>query len=487
LLTAAETGPLDDLRRARAAMLRGRIMFASSGGGDATALLLTAARRLEPLDPGLARMTYLDAFSAAIVAGGPESTEVATAARRAPPAPGPSRSVDMLLDALAVRFTDGYGAATPLCRQALEACRADASVEDDLRRLWLASVTAADLWDDETWYALSTRHVEAARATGALSELPLALTSRILMQLFAGELTEAASVAEHLDAVNGATGSRLAGFGALAVAAAQGRSSSAGELIQAGTRESGGGRIGATVTQWASGLLCNGLGAFHDAVLAVQQADGVTHHPAVENWRLTELIEAAARSGRSALAAETLDRLSALTRASGTDWALGIEARSRALLSEGDVAERLYREAVARLSRTRVRVELARAHLLYGEWLRRAGRRRDARAQLRTAHELLTAMGVEAFAERARRELVATGETVRARSVETRDDLTAQEMQIARLAGDGQTNAEIGTTLFISPRTVEWHLRNVFTKLDIRSRRELAIALASFDSHLALA
>jgi DNA-binding CsgD family transcriptional regulator len=202
---------------------------------------------------------------------------------------------------------------------------------------------------------------------------------------------------------------------------------------------------------------------------------------------LTELIEAAARSGRPELAADALDRLSTTTRASGTDWALGVEARSRALLGDGDGAERLYREAIERLSRTRVRFELARAHLLYGEWLRRAGRRRDARAQLRTAHELLTAMGAEAFTERARRELVATGETVRTRGVETRDELTAQELQIARLASDGRTNAEIGAQLFISPRTVEWHLRNVFTKLDIRSRRELAIALASFHSHLALA
>jgi DNA-binding CsgD family transcriptional regulator len=243
--------------------------------------------------------------------------------------------------------------------------------------------------------------------------------------------------------------------------------------------------LGVTVTQWASAVLCNGLGAFHDALVAARQAAEYPHEPAVANWGLTELIEAAARSGRTELAADALDRLSKMTRASGTDWALGVEARSRALLSEGDAAEHLYREAIERLSRTSVRIELARAHLLYGEWLRRAGRRRDARAPLRTAHEMLAAMGAEAFAERARRELLVTGETVRTHSVETRDELTAQETQIARLASNGPTNAEIGAQLFISPRTVEWHLRNVFTKLDIRSRRELAIALASSDSRLA--
>jgi DNA-binding CsgD family transcriptional regulator len=232
-------------------------------------------------------------------------------------------------------------------------------------------------------------------------------------------------------------------------------------------------------------LLCNGLGGFHDALVAARQACAYPHEPAVANWGLTELIEAAARSGKTELAADAIDRLSKKTRASGSDWALGVEARSRALLSEGDAAELLYREAIERLSRTRVRVELARAHLLYGEWLRRAGRRRDARAHLRTAREMLTAMGAAAFAERARRELLATGETVRTRSVETRDELTAQEMQIAQLASDGRTNPEIGAQLFISPRTVEWHLRNVFTKLAIRSRRELAIALASSEFQLA--
>jgi DNA-binding CsgD family transcriptional regulator len=243
--------------------------------------------------------------------------------------------------------------------------------------------------------------------------------------------------------------------------------------------------IGVTITLWANAVLCNGRGGFHDALVAARQAAELPHDPAVANWGLTELIEAAARTGRPDLAADALDRLTTMTRASGSDWALGVEARSRALLMDGDAAEGLYDEAIERLSRTRVRVELARAHLLYGEWLRRAGRRRDARVHLRTAHEMLAAMGAEAFAERARRELLATGETVRTRSVETRDELTPQETQIARLASDGRTNPEIGTQLFISPRTVEWHLRNVFTKLELRSRRELAIALANSASQQA--
>jgi DNA-binding CsgD family transcriptional regulator len=455
-------------------------------------LLLAAARRLEPLDAALARDTYLDAFSAAMFAGrladGPGLPEVAKAARRAPPASHQPRKADMLLDGLAVRFTNGYAAATPISRRALQAfCSEDTSVEDDLRWLWLASITAADLWEDETWYVLSTRHVEIAREAGALSELPLALTSRAFVHLFAGELAAATSLVEQVRAVKEATGSNLAPYGALGLAALQGGTDETPELIEASMSEvvPRGEGIGVTVTQWANALLCNGLGGFHDALVAARQACAYPHEPAVANWGLTELIEAAARSGKTELAADAIDRLSKKTRASGSDWALGVEARSRALLSEGDAAELLYREAIERLSRTRVRVELARAHLLYGEWLRRAGRRRDARAHLRTAREMLTAMGAAAFAERARRELLATGETVRTRSVETRDELTAQEMQIAQLASDGRTNPEIGAQLFISPRTVEWHLRNVFTKLAIRSRRELAIALASSEFQLA--
>ena len=227
--------------------------------------------------------------------------------------------------------------------------------------------------------------------------------------------------------------------------------------------------------QWAAAVLYNGLARYEEA--AVGGAASHLEHASsrvVVMWALPELVEAAARAGDTELARDALERLAETTQPCGTDWALGIEARSRALLSDGETAERLYREAIDRLGRTRLRPELARAHLLYGEWLRREGRRVDARAQLRAAHEQFTSIGMEAFAERARGELLATGEKVRKRTVETRDDLTAQERQIAELARDGLSNPEIGARLFLSPRTVEWHLRKVFAKLGIRSRRELA-------------
>jgi ATP/maltotriose-dependent transcriptional regulator MalT len=283
--------------------------------------------------------------------------------------------------------------------------------------------------------------------------------------------------------VTEATGSHLAPYGSLILAAWRGRESELSPLIEATLKDvvARGEGIGVSTTQWASALLYNGLGEYESALVAAQQ---VLEPPgkrldATINWALPELIEAATRSGHTALAHDALAQLSEVTRAGGTDWALGLEARSRALLSQQDAPEHLYREAIERLGRTRLRGEHARAHLLYGEWLRRVGRRTDARERLRTAHRMLAAMGAEAFAERARRELLATGETVRKRTVDTRDELTAQERQIARLAREGLSNPEISTQLFISPRTVEWHLRKVFTKLGIRSRRQLRAALAA--------
>jgi hypothetical protein len=382
LLATAEAGPLDDLPRARIDLLRAQIAFASSRGNEAPPLLLAAARRLERLDAGLARETYLDAFSAAMFAGrlasGPGLLEVAQAARQAPPPPPQPRKGDMLLNGLAVLFTDGYPAAMPLSKRALQAfCSEDITVEEGLRWLWLASVTAADLWDDESWYVLSNRHVKIAREAGALSELSLALNSRVYVHIFAGELAAAASLVEEVQAVREATGSNLAAYGALGLAAWRGREGEAGDLIEASMREvvPRGEGIGVTVTQWASALLYNGLGQYQDALVAARQAGEHPQELGVANWGLTELVEAAARNGVTELAADALERLSAMTRASGTDWALGIEARSGALLNEGDAAERLYLEAIERLGRTHVRVELARAHLLYCEWLRRDRRR----------------------------------------------------------------------------------------------------------------
>jgi DNA-binding CsgD family transcriptional regulator/tetratricopeptide (TPR) repeat protein len=487
LLATAEAGPLDELQRARIDLLRAQIAFASSRGNEATPLLLAAARRLEPLDVELAHETYLDAFSAAMFAGrlasGPGLREVALAARGAPRSHR-SRRGDILLDGLAVLFTDGYAAATPISRRALRAfCSEDISVEEGLRWLWLASVIAADLWDDESWNVLSARHVKIARDAGALSELSLALNSRTVVHLFAGELTAAASLVEEARAVTEATGTGLAPYGALHLAAWQGSEGEAGELFEATMSETvpRGEGIGVTVTQWARALLSNGLGRYNEALVAARQAAEYPHELAAPNWGLTELIEAASRRGMTELAADALQQLSEMTRASSTDWALGVESRSRALLSDGDTAERLYRKAIEHLDRTRVRMELGRAYLLYGEWLRRERRRVEAREALRTAHDMFGRFGALAFAERARRELQATGETVRKRTVEAHDVLTAQEAHVARLAADGHTNPEIGARLFISARTAEYHLHKVFSKLDIGSRRQLRGRLAQLE------
>ena len=485
LLAMAEAGPLDELQRARADLLRGQIAFSSGRGGAAPALLLAAAKRLEPLDATLARDTYLEAFSATMfvgqLAGDVGVREVARAARGVPPSPQP-RNGDRLLDGRAVLFTDGYPAAVPISRRALQAfCREDVSATDGLRWLWLATLTAADLWDDQSWHVLATRHVQIARQAGALSDLPLALASRVFVHLFAGELAAAASLVEEMKAVREATGSNFAPYGALALAALSGQGDKVEELIGARMSEvvPRGDGLWVTVSRWASAVLGNGLGRYEQALAAARQ---VCEDPPQQFgfwvWSLAELVEAGVRCGQAGRACEALQQLAETARASGTDWALGMEARSRAQLSEGDAAENLYTEAIERLGRTRVRLDLARARLLYGEWLRRAGRRVDAREQLRAAHQMLTAMGVEGFAERARRELAAPGETVpKQQDAEPREELTAQETQIARLAGDGRTNPEIGAELFISPRTVEWHLHKVYPKLGISSRRQLHEAL----------
>jgi DNA-binding CsgD family transcriptional regulator len=481
LLAVARAGPLDELQRARADLLRAQIAFASSHGRDAAPLMLSAAKQLEALDVGLARQTYLEAFTAALFVGrlSPAVGDVARAARMAPVPLAPPRAPDLLLDGLALLVTEGYTAGTPALRRALLAFRSqDISVEEGLSWLWLAERAAMAVWDDETWHILASRHVKLARDAGALSELPLAVRSRILLHSHTGELEQGAALIAEAQVVAEATGSQLAPYGATGVAAWRGREAEATELIAAnmeGVTSRGEGR--GITSQYSAALLHNGLGHYDKALAAAElvcEYDDI----GVLGWELTELVEAAVRSGQPARAAEALQRLSETTRASGTDWALGTEARSRALLSEGETAENCYREAIERLGRTRMRPAMARAHLVYGEWLRRENRRRDARAELRTAHGLFTTMGIEAFAERARRELLATGDTVRKRTVETASDLTAQEAHIARLAVDGHTNSEIGAQLFLSTRTVEWHLGKVYTKLGVGSRRELRRALA---------
>ena len=485
LLSEAEAGPLDQLARARADLLRAQVAFTVRTGGDAPRLLLQAAKRLEPLDVALARDTYLEAISAAQWAGslahGGGLLEVAEAARAAPAPVGPPRPSDLMLDALATWFTEGSAAGAPLVRQALSAFRSDEiASQDALRWLALASRIAGDApWDFEAWEALVSRHVQLVREAGALSLLPVALVARLHAHVFAGELAAAASLSEECEAVAEATRIQFPRYGALAVAAWRGREAETLELIEATIEQvvPVGQGLGVTSTKWAAAVLYNGLGRYEDARAAAEHAGRPPLAMGWAHWTLVELIEAAARTGEREAAADALDALTQTTRPSGTDWALGVEARSRALLCDGEEAERLYREAIERLGRTGVRAELARAHLVYGEWLRRERRRLDARERLRTAYEMFNTMGAEAFARRAERELLATGERARKRTVETREDLTAQEAQIARFARDGLSNPEIASRLFISPRTVEYHLRKVFTKLNIASRHELHRAL----------
>jgi DNA-binding CsgD family transcriptional regulator len=484
LLATAELAPLDELQRARLERLRAEIVFARTRGSEAPGLLLDAARRLEPLDAALARETHLEATAAAMYAGllggKPGVRGAAQAAQAAPAAPQPPRAIDLLLDGLATRFAEDYPAGVPPLRTAVDSFRdVGGLTARDARWLWLACRMAQDLWDDELWYELAARGLRLARDTGALRVLPIAATYRASLHVHAGAFGAASSLVEEANAIIRATGMAPLKFASMMLAGWRGNEVEALELFEPARPEATarGEGLGLGVLEWATALLYNGNGRYAEALAAAQRGceqddDGLFA------WTLVELIEAGVRSAATDAASAALDRLSARTQASGTDWALGIEAGSRALLSNGPDAERLYREAVERLERSRGVVHLARAQLLYGEWLRRENRRVDAREQLRAAYERFEQIGAEAFAERARRELVATGETAPRRTAETRDVLTPQEAQIARMASDQQTNPEIGATLFISPRTVEYHLRKVFTKLGISSRKELQSALA---------
>jgi len=490
LLATAEAGPLDEFQLARSDLLRAQLAFISSRGADAIPLLLAAARRLESLDIAVARETYVDAFSAALfgarLSGSVGIPEVAEAARAAPRRSDAEPTVaDQLLDAL-VALADDYPSAVPLCRQAVERLSGDdASAGERLRWLWQGCVVALEIWDDEHAWSLSQSSVDVARATGTLSELALALSACTPVLVFHGDLAAATAQVSETASVQEATGIRAAPYGALILSAWRGSARETTDLIETTEREAGarGEGIGVAICAYARAVLCNGLGQYEEALGAAISAS--EHQEAVaENWGLSELIEPATRCGRIDEATQGLERLAAKAQATRTDWALGTEARARALLGEGAEAERWFHTAIDHLGRTRVRAELARTHLLYGEWLRRESRRVDARAELNLAHELFTSMGMQAFGERARSELLATGEKVRRRISETRDDLTPQERQVAQLARDGLSNSEIGARLFLSPRTIEWHLRHVFSKLGIRSRRQLESALEPAESEL---
>jgi DNA-binding CsgD family transcriptional regulator len=484
LLATAELAPLDELQRASLERLRAEITFARTRGGDAPALLLDAARRLEPLDAAMARETHLEAITAAMFAGRlgayPGVREAAEAAQAAPAAPQRPRAVDLLLDALVTRFTEGYAASvTPLSRAVLAFGEPDGAAEDR-RWLWLACRLAQDLWDDELWHVLATRSVRAARDSGALNLLPSALNYLAAVNVHAGDFATAAAQIDEVAAITQATGLAPLKYADCMLAAARGDQAQVRAISEDSMRHATARGEGSAfgLFWWLSALMHNGHGQYDEALAAAHQA--CEHEDVIAyGSALVELIEAGVRVGRPDEAAAALDRLSERTRASGTDWALGVEACSRALLSEAQDAEPLYRESLERLARTRGVVHLGRARLLYGEWLRRESRRIDAREQLRAAHEMFTEIGAEGFAERARHELLATGETVRRRTDDARGVLTPQEAHIARLARDGLSNPEIGAQLFISPRTVQYHLRKVFLKLDITSRNQLGRVPAS--------
>jgi DNA-binding CsgD family transcriptional regulator len=479
LVANAEAGFLCELEQARATLLRGQISFLATRSSDAAALLLKAAERLRQVDPELARETYLEALTAAIFAGplaGPgasprEIAKTASAAPRARKARGP----DLLLDGLVALLSDTYDAAVPILRQAQPAIEGEISQTEQLRWMWGATVSTLHLWDDESWERLSDLHLRLVRETGALGDLAVALSHRAQMHVFAGELALAASLQEALREATELTGTPLAPYDVVGLVAMRGREADARQFFDTARAEVIGRGEGAGLSfiDWAESVLYNGRGRYTEALAAARRV--VDHTELVPlNWAMPELIEAAVRVGALELAAETDRRLSARSKASGTDWALGIAARSHALLLDDEHAEGLYVEATERLARTRVAVDLARAHLLYGEWLRRQRRRLDARNELRIAHEMFTGFGMEAFAERARVELRAAGERARERTVETRDQLTPQESQVARLAAQGNSNKEIAAQLFISSSTVEYHLHKAFRKLDVKSRTQLA-------------
>ncbi|HEY7631016.1 MAG TPA: AAA family ATPase [Thermoleophilaceae bacterium] len=489
LLATAELARLNELQRARVERLRAEIAFERTRGSDAPALLLDAARRLEPLDAAMARETHLEAMAAALfagrLAGKPDVRELAGAVQAAPPPQQPARAIDLLLDGLGTRFTEGYAAGVPPLRKALSAFgEVEGLTATDVRWLWLACRLAQDLWDDELWHELASRGLRVARDTGALTLLAGMANFLAAFYVHSGAVDRAAGLIDEVSAIAQATEIPPLNYAGLMLAAWRGDQAQMEPIVEKvlpGARARGEGyTLG--IWKWLTALMHNGHGRYAEALAdageACEYEDVIAY-----GWALVELIEAAVHVGRLDEAAVALDRLSERTRASGTDWGLGIEAYSRALLSEGDAAESLYLEAVERLARSHGVVHLARARLLYGEWLRRENRRVDAREQLRAAHEVFSAIGGDGFAERARHELLATGETARKRTEDARGVLTPQEAHIARLAKDGLSNPEIGAQLFISPRTVQYHLRKVFLKLDITSRNQLSRVPASQLDH----
>jgi len=484
LLAAVDSGPSDPLRAAQAEHLRGQIAFDQARGAAAAQLLLSSARLLEPLDPRLARDTHLEALSAAMWASDPRTpaglADAAHAARTAPRAPDPPRATDLLLDGLATRLTGGYAEAAPALVAALDAARTAQIGADQVGRLlWMvgnrvSGIFANEVWDFEAGYELARRQVQLARDAGALVQLQFAVNFLAIYELLAGRLDEAALLVEEDRLVGEAAGNPQVGYTAMLLAAFRGQATLAHDLIAAQTGEEAARERGRIVSfaSYASAVLYNGLARYQVACSAAREVfdyDILGYRTLV----VGELAEAALRIGDRPRVAAAAEWLAERARVTQTAWARGLAARVTATLSNGAEADARYRASIDELATTRLRPDLARSHLLYGEWLRREGRRIDARYQLHTAYGMLAELGMNGFAERARRELTATGEHARKRSVETTQDLTAQETHIATLARDGYSNTEIGTRLFLSPRTVEWHLSRVFSKLGVSSRRQL--------------
>ena len=485
LLAQAKAVAIDDVQLGRMERLKGQVQYASNPGPEAPVLLVDAAKKLESLNIQLARETYLDAWMASFAVGpharpGGLLSEVAGAARSAPPARQPAPPWDLFLDGLATVVTDGRAAAAADLRRAVDAFLGDNIPDGDFVQ-WghLATSAACMLWDWKSWEALSAKHVHLARMSGAMAPLSIALNGRGVYAAWCGDFAAATAIVAEYDAVNDATGIGWYSAGGLLHAAYQGRpealalmASSAEQSLQHGIGQ------GAQYATWTTAILCNGLGRYPDALAAAERAAYEMEIPNGTGWALPELIEAAVRSRQPQAAQQAMQKLTDHTLGDA-DWAAGIEARSRALVTGGAPADDCYTEAILLLGRTPLQTELARAHLLYGEWLRRDRRVAHAREELSTAYDMLSTIGAEGFAERARKELQATGIKTRKRGGGTPapEGLTAQEEHIARLARDGRTNTEIGAELFLSVRTVEWHLRKVFMKLKISSRRELRAAL----------
>jgi DNA-binding CsgD family transcriptional regulator len=497
-LTAAEAGPFDAVRAAKVAYLRGEIAFDQLRVREAAQLLEDAAVRYESLCGEASREVRLRALDAAMWLAGPDGPDTrsilatASAALAGPPSPHPPRAVDVLLDAFAVRYTDGYAPAAPLFNRAIEmllAADVDAAQLDSwlpITRSKMSATLAAEVWDAHSWYALALRETQFARTAGAPIHLQFALHYLAWTLMLRGELDKAAVVVDEDCAVAAATGNPPLRFSRLLLAAWRGQRDAALELIEETTASAdieGKCKV-ADFAAYGRAVLDNGFGRHADALAAVRP---VFEHDHVGMGALVipEVAEAASRTGNIELLRASRDWMAVRAKATPTPWASGMDCRINALLSHGDAADLQYRRSLEYLGRAKAGVELARGHLLYGEWLRRQNRRSDARVQLRVAEKTFAAMGADGFADRARRELLATGESARKRSPETDADLTPQELQVARLARDGLSNPEIGGQLFISPRTVQYHLRKVFAKLGIRSRGELGhVVLPGGESRL---